>query len=174
MPRNKKLKKIGRPSGYYPEICQELIDFFSVQPFRTKKVITTGKNDYYKEEEVEIANPLPHLVTFARKIGVSYYTIWNWGKIHPEFSDALKEVEKMNERMLMDNALKGLYNSTFSIFTAKNKFGWRDEQYIKGEGFNQIFNIVIPKDYKPSNPNNRILNNLEKSDQPNELKTEAA
>ena len=56
------------------------------------------------------------------------------------------------------NALKNLYNSTFSIFMAKNKFGWRDEQHIKGDGISDIFNITINKD----SPKNRLsdLNEL--------------
>lgn len=129
-------KKTGPkgPSKYYPELCQEIIDFFDIEEFKTIKIVTTGKNDYCKEEEVEVANPLPHLIDFARKIGVNPGTISEWAKKYPEFSDALKEAKEINERMLTNNALKSLYNPTFSIFMAKNKFGWRDEQHIKTNG----------------------------------------
>ena len=78
-----------------------------------------------------------------------------------KFFYALKNLEAIQEANLVENALAGKYNASFSIFTAKNVLGWRDEQYIKGEGFNQIFNIVVPKDYKPKNPKNRILNELQ-------------
>ena len=122
----------GRPTDYKPSYCQELIDFFDIPHYTTKEVITTGKNGFEKVEYVEVPNSLPHLIHFAKKIGVTYETIRAWGKKYPEFSASLKYVKRLNEAMLMDNALKGLYNPTFSIFTAKNKYGWRDEQHIKG------------------------------------------
>lgn len=123
----------GRPTEYYPELCEEIVDFFRISPTRTLKIITTGKNDYRKEEEVEVANPLPHIIDFAHKIGVTYATISNWVKKYPEFFDAYKEVKLLREKIIEQNALKGLYNASFSIFDAKNTLGWRDEQHIKSE-----------------------------------------
>lgn len=145
------------PSKYYPELAQELIAFYDIPHFTIKTVKIYGKNEYCKEEQVEVPNSLPHLITFAMKIGVCTDTLYAWGKVYPEFSEALKKCKELNERMLVDNAMRGLYNASFSIFTAKNKFGWRDEQFLKGEGFHQIFNVVIAKDVKPRHEDNRLL-----------------
>lgn len=148
----------GRPTDYKPRYCQDIIKFFDV-PFTRERIksVTTYKDGTVKEETEEVANNLPHLISFARKIGVTYETIREWGKVHPEFSVALKEVKQMRERMIESNALTGKFNATFSIFDAKNTLGWRDEQYLKGEGFNNIMQVIIPESYKPKNPNNRLL-----------------
>jgi len=122
------------PSKYRPELCDELLEFFDIPHSRVIKTVTTGKGDFGKVEEKEVANDLPHFVTFAQKIGVSVETLNAWTKTYPEFSEAYSKAKLINERMLASNALKGLYNATFAIFMAKNKFGWRDEQHIKGEG----------------------------------------
>jgi len=53
---------MGRPTDYRPEYCQALIDFCS-----------TGKS----------------LTAFAVKIGVHRDTLYQWGKVHQDFSDAL-------------------------------------------------------------------------------------
>lgn len=142
MPRVKAKRPEGRPTSYRPEYCEQIVEFFSVKPYFQREVITTGKNDYQKVETVDVPNDLPHLVDFCLKINVNPATISDWAKRYPEFDDALKTAKLINEKMLAINALRGLYNSTFSIFMAKNKFGWRDEQYLKGENMAPIINIV--------------------------------
>lgn len=153
------MAKVGRPTKYDPKLCEEIINFFDIAPYYERKITTTGKNDYCKEETIDVANDLPHLITFARHIGVSIDTLNEWTRKHPEFSEALKTAKAINERMLAVNALKGLYQSTFSIFMAKNKFGWRDEQHLKGEGFEtkQIVQVMLPLiDDTNSTNNNQV------------------
>ncbi len=59
-----------------------------------------------------------------------------------KFSHALKTFEEKQEANLVENTLAEKYQPSFAIFTAKNVLGWRDEQYLKGEGFNNIFNVI--------------------------------
>lgn len=153
----------GRPTKYRPKFAQEILDFYSIEPYREVEVTHTNKKGETWSHFEERANDLPHLINFAKKIGVSYDSINEWEKKYPEFHQSLKQCKLMNEHMLMTNAMKALYNPSFAIFTAKNKFGWRDEQYLKGEGFNQVFNIIVSKDYKPRNPNNRLAGELTKN-----------
>lgn len=151
------MHKGGRPTDYKPKFCQQIIDFFDIEPSYKKKIITTGKNDYYKEEEIEVANPIPHITDFAKKIGVNSSSIYAWAKKHEEFSNALKEVKLKREKIIESNALKGLYNASFAIFNAKNTLGWRDEQHIKHDGMNQIFNVIIPANTATEGKRNRLL-----------------
>lgn len=161
MPRVKAKRPEGRPTSYKPEYCQQIIEFFNIAPhYERIKSVTTFKDGSIKEEKELIANDFPHLITFAQKIGVSHHTLLNWGENHPEFLDALKKCKELNERMLMTNALKGLYNASFAIFTAKNKFGWRDEQYLNHESKQIVFvahkQIDNEKNEKLSHSINRI------------------
>lgn len=124
----KKSKKVGRPSGYDPKYCQDILDYFGVDPYKTKTTIKNHKGD---EQEIEVppyATDFPTLAGFAISIGVHRDTLHEWAKTHVEFSDAYKKAKDFQERFLVINGLKGLINTPFAIFTAKNVLGWRDKQ----------------------------------------------
>lgn len=124
----------GAPTKYKKEYCQALIDFFTVEPHREVIEITRGKNDYEKETIKEVANDLPLLEKFASSIGVHRDTVQEWAKVHPEFSVATKRAKDLQKNMLVTNAIKGLYNSTFSIFLAKNITDLHDKQQVEHSG----------------------------------------
>ena len=125
-------KKMGRPTKYKPEYCQEIIEYFDIEHFEDKLVSkVTGKNDYEKEEYKEVANPLRFLTQFARKIGVATKQLYEWEKVHPEFRKALTRARELQQEMLVSNAMKGLYQAHFTIFSAKNMIGWKDKTEVE-------------------------------------------
>lgn len=95
----------GRPSKYKPEFCQELIE--------------AGKEGYSIE-------------AFAGKIGVSRECIYEWTRVHPEFSDAKKVFETASQRYWESVGKLGMlgqvknFNAAVWIFSMKNRFKWRD------------------------------------------------
>lgn len=125
----------GRPSKYDPKYCEEIIAFFDRDPYQPLMV---------KDED---GNPIPatnksgdpHLVPcafptkegFARAIGVHRDTIHQWQQDHEEFSDAIKKAEDIQKDILIQNALVGCYDRTFSIFVAKNVTDMRDKQELE-------------------------------------------
>jgi hypothetical protein len=129
----KKSNKNGRPSKYVSKYCKEVITFFDIEPHTVSSKVTTYKNGTTIEEEVEIANDLPTLASFASKIGIHRDTLNQWTKNHKEFSDAIKKAKELQEKILVTNGLKGLYNPAFAIFTAKNIIGWKDRQDITSD-----------------------------------------
>lgn len=128
----------GRPSKYKPKYIKEMIKFFNIEPFRVEKVITTGKNDYRKEEPKLIANTFPTMERFACNINVDTDTLVEWasaknksGKLkYPEFSVTYKKCKSMQKDILVANGLNGLYQSNFAIFVAKNATDMRDKQEV--------------------------------------------
>jgi len=62
-----------------------------------------------------------------------------------EFSDAVKKAKEFQEKILVTNALKGLYNPAFSIFFAKNNLGWKDRQDVTSND-GKLESLVIIKD----------------------------
>lgn len=120
-------KKTGRPSAYKPEYCQAIIEFFSIDPYTTRKItITTKKGDTIEKKE-EVANDIVFLDDFADKIGVSYETVRAWAADIPEFSVAYKKAKRLQEKFIMVNMLRGNYVAPGAIFTLKNVAKWRDE-----------------------------------------------
>jgi len=124
----------GRPSKYHPSYCDEIIAFFSVKPFETvqvpvKNTTATGKTTE-TVQLVDRPNDLPMFGMFAHKIGVHRETLTEWCRVHPEFSEAYKKAQQLQENFLTSNALRGNFEQPFAIFTAKNILGWRDRQEI--------------------------------------------
>lgn len=117
----------GRPTLYDPKYVDEILDYFNVPSFDVE--ISCDKEG--NETQKRIPNSLPTLAGFACKIGVDRTSIWEWSKKHPEFSNAIKLCKDHQERILVDNALLGRYDKTFSIFTAKNLLDWRDRHEVQ-------------------------------------------
>lgn len=134
--------KLGRPTDYKPEYCDEIREFFDRELTKTLKTVITGKNDYSREEEKEIANELPTFERFAVNIGVNKDTLYEWEKVHPEFSDSMEECRQIQQDFLVQNGLKGLYQSNFAIFVAKNYTGMRDKTEIEHSGSISVKDIL--------------------------------
>lgn len=117
----------GRPTDYKEEYCEEVVKFFNVDPYWETPITYTDKKGNVTEKVNFIANDLPTLAGFAKKIGVSRETINEWQRVHKEFSDAVKIAKECQESILITNALRGDYNPAFSIFFAKNNMGWKDK-----------------------------------------------
>lgn len=142
-------KKMGRPTKYKPQYCQELIDYFLVEPTKEVEITTRLKNgtEIYKNEERP--NNFPFFSAFARKIGVSMDTMDKWQDRFPEFAEAYKTAKALQKEFLIENGLKGLYNATAYIFTAKNITDMRDQVdqiHDVGDNFMEIYrNLPQPK-----------------------------
>lgn len=89
----------------------------------------------YKREYQEIM--IEHLSkgfsfeSYAAKINVCRDTLYEWVKVHPEFSDAKKRGEAKSllfwEQKFIENIqFPKTFNTTGWIFLMKNRFRWRD------------------------------------------------
>ena len=67
------------------------------------------------------------MYTIAHSIGTTRETIHNWKDKYPEFLDAYKKAKQLQEEIWIQNSLKGLYSTAFTIFLGKNVFGWTDK-----------------------------------------------
>lgn len=118
----------GRKPKYRDEFCDELIKYFSVEPYRvvTKKIVTK-KGDVI-EIEMDVANDTPTFAGFAAKIGVNRDTLLAWCKENQDFDYVYKLAKEYQENFLVVNGSKGLIPPAFAIFTLKNVAKWRDRQ----------------------------------------------
>ena len=137
------MAKIGRPTLYKPEYCKSLVEFFDIDAIIYRDITVTYKDGTTCDKSVPEASPTPYFSQWQKKIGISNQCFNEWTKKHQDFGDAYKRAKQLQEEFLMETALKGVHNSTFTIFAMKNICGWRDEQHIKGEGIApQIINII--------------------------------
>lgn len=130
-----KKRKIGAPTTYNPLYPKMLVDFFA-PPYYLDKDMTITKSDGMTVDKTEReALPPRFLSGFAQTIGVSSLsyrsTFMDWAARYPDFDNALKTAKELEVEMIRTNAMLGLYNPAFSIFTMKNIGGWRDEKHLE-------------------------------------------
>lgn len=126
------------PTKWKPEMCDDLVAFFSVEPNYEKEVFKVNKKgDEYSVFETK-PNQIPFFGVWERKHKISRMAVSDWAKPeneakYPGFRDAYLQAKEMQKEFLISNALLGLYNPTSFIFTAKNITDMRDvSQYEHG------------------------------------------
>lgn len=114
----------GRPTKYKPEYCEDIIAYF---------------HDH---------QGFPTIEGFAvYECDVNIDTVYEWAKIHPEFSEAKKKAMSIQKHRLCEGAFSGELNTTFSIFFAKNNCGMKDKVEQEHSGLESLnINIVKPRD----------------------------
>ena len=120
-------RKVGRPSNYRPELCDDLIKFFSRPVFIKEKVrkFVAGEEIIFEEK---VANETPFLIHWSRKHGLHPDAHIDWAKNHPEFCCALITAKRLQEAFLAELGLKNKHNAFMSYQTLKNVSGWRDQK----------------------------------------------
>ena len=138
----------GRPTEYYPELCQEMIAFFDVEPY--EKIIieeqireNTEKGTRSETKKYKlVASKLPTFIAFARSKDIHYATLNRWTKErvsdevdaplkYPEFYEAYNTCKEMQKDFLIQNGLQGTSPSSAFIFVAKNLTDMVDRQLVE-------------------------------------------
>lgn len=121
---------MARPTKYKKEYNKKMYDFFNISHTYEKEITFFDTNGNEKTKTVEAVNPLPTFERFAVMIGVCRDTLDEWKRVHPDFSDTYKKCKNLQKDMLIDLAMRGFYNPTFTIFVAKNITDMTDKQIV--------------------------------------------
>jgi hypothetical protein len=81
------MKHPGQPTKYTPEIIDEI--------------------NKYLAEAVPENMQIPTVEGIALKLGISKDTLYEWAKVHPEFSDALGKLKMMQKQALITTGIFG-------------------------------------------------------------------
>lgn len=111
-------KPFGRPTKYRPEYCQQLLDYFTLDPY--KQLVDEDNNP------TGLPPKFPTIERFSESIGVVKNTVYDWAKKHTDFSDALKRARDKQKAFLTEAAMAGIYDRTFILFASKNLINWSD------------------------------------------------
>jgi hypothetical protein len=122
----------GRPTDYLPEYCDQLIEYFEIEPNREVEIPHLKDGEVVWIDYKIVANRLPVFHEFAKKIGVTHKTLLNWCDSHVEFLQSYTQAKELQKFFLIENGLSNCYNANFAIFTAKNITDMRDRQEITG------------------------------------------
>lgn len=118
---------VGRPTSYNPEIpakAQEYLDAC----VDTEKQVITGESEKFTTFKEKTVVKLPSIEGLARYLGISKDTIYQWEKIHPEFSDVLHALRSEQADRLINMGLSGDYNPVISrLLLTKHGYAERTE-----------------------------------------------
>lgn len=125
----------GAPTKYKKEYCEEIIEYFRIEPYETKTQQEFFSDGSLKSERVVIIpTKFPTFQDFADSIGVHIDTLNEWCKKHEEFSEAYARAKQLQEKIWLINGMNGQYNSQFAIFFGKNCLGYKDKQELEHSG----------------------------------------
>lgn len=101
------------------------------------------RKDYHPENFILLSEQGKCLAQIARIWRVDRDTIYEWGKVHKEFSDAIKKGRQVCEAWYMDlgqasmigqamiDGVRVPMNNTMFVWMTKNLFKWSDKVEMK-------------------------------------------
>lgn len=131
--RKEKLIKAGQPTKYnehtIAQVRQYLLD---CEDNYVEVPILDVDGEYIRDNDGKIKTrqkhtvKLPNVAGLAVYLGVSRETLYEWGRVHKEFSDILKEVLAKQEEKLIQGGISGEYNGTIAKLIL-TKHGYSDK-----------------------------------------------
>lgn len=107
------VRTVGRPSGYSSEILD-----------KANKYLADCKS----------GKMIPYIEELASELDVSRDTVYEWEKVHPEFSDTIKKIKDYQSLRLMQEGVGNRSNPAVTIFILKAKHGFIEttQQIVDG------------------------------------------
>jgi hypothetical protein len=135
--------EMARPTDYTPELLEKANQYLlSCED----EEIERGSDE---RPTYKIRVKLPTIEGLARFIDVHRDTLYEWAKIHPEFSDILESIKAEQANKLINNGLSGDYNPTIAkLLLTKHGYSDKIEQDLTSGG--EKLNIINYGDSKSS------------------------
>ncbi len=131
----------GRPTDYREEYVDEIIAYFDIQVQSLVDVEYAKEDGSMGVRKQVVTNTFPTLSRFASKLGVTRDTLYEWahgrnadGTLkHPDFSYAYARAKDLQDALLTEGGMMGVYEGRFATLAAKNIIGWKDQVETKNE-----------------------------------------
>jgi len=137
--------KVGRPSTYKPEYCNDLLTFFEkarnllkkeeIGRPRTKQTErpSTKKDPIYYKKKYPIVL-LPTLERFSTLAKIPLITMTGWKKQHPEWKETVAQCMAIQKDMLIQMTLNGYYNAATAKLILQNCHGFTEKEEVTNKG----------------------------------------
>jgi hypothetical protein len=135
-------KHTGRPTDYKPEYCETILAYFEVCEYMVRVNApdpTYDPNVPSAHQRVRtIYADFPTIDGFCTHIGVSKNTLYRWAKLYPDFSDAISKCKSRASHLLMNQALKGRWSQSASLWVGINALGWSSKERPEPEAIDTV------------------------------------
>lgn len=122
---------VGRPSDYYPEVNQEMRDFFDTWPDYIEIEEEVASGGRVVRVKTRKQNVPPTLNKFAIKLGTSRETLYEWSCKYPEFRHTYTHCKNIQEEFLCNKGLLGEYNQGITRLMLVNHTTMRDKMEVE-------------------------------------------
>ena len=139
----------GRPTLYKPQLCQDLIDYFSIPPYTEKEIPhhdpKTGNvvwTDYKR-----LPNNIPTLTAFCAKYQLGWTTVHEWinpeePTYRPDFANAYTHARAMRADFLVNGGWNNVCQANTFKFIAVNLTDMRDKQEVEHTAKDSIASLI--------------------------------
>lgn len=122
------VNKGGRPTEYNDNMLLKAHEYLA------------SAHDYV-DNEGKFHVKIPKAAGMAIHLGVARSTLYEWAKIHSEFSDILERMNAMQEDRVIDRAMQGTYNSNIAKLLL-GKHGYSEEQHLTHDAGDTLAKII--------------------------------
>lgn len=117
--------KTGSPTKYSKSILKK-VDKYLEQTIDDDYVFTKSDGPKSTSWEEKVRVNLPTHEGFAKYIGVTKRTLYNWKERHEEFELALEKINDEQKQRLINRGLSGAYNSTIAKLVLSANHGMKE------------------------------------------------
>lgn len=126
-------KEVNSQTEYQARYAQSMDSYFAVGAQQVRyKTERFSDGSLKSRQPIISACEFPTFEGFAVKIGADAQRLAEWERERPDFAAACGRARLQQKKILITNALAGLYNSSFTQFMLINRFG--GEYSAKPEG----------------------------------------
>jgi hypothetical protein len=120
----KEKNKGGRPTTYKEEYIQKVDEYLEICKDEYDAIVKQSNSEKgYEMYDNKLKVDLPTREGFSIFIDTALSTMDGWEKKHPEFSCALRKIEKEQKKRLINMGLSGEYNSTIAKLILSSNHG---------------------------------------------------
>lgn len=122
----------GRPTDYNDQILVLAQEYLDSAKDEVKQIVS-GESEKFTAYKEKLVVNLPTIEGLAVYLQVSRDTMYEWERVHPEFSYILNVLRGLQSRELINKGLSGDYNPIIAKLLLM-KHGYSDKQEIETKG----------------------------------------
>jgi len=123
------MKKGGRPTKFNSKTFLKKVEKYLASRQDETEVVRDGKHS----PVVRLRVKLPTIEGFARFLGVTKQTLFNWEEDYPKVAKGLELIKQEQFQRLIDEGLAGYYNPTITKLILSANHGMEEETNVKGK-----------------------------------------
>lgn len=124
---------VGRPTDYNEQTVAKCYEYLEGRQDTSEDIVTGQSEKGFTTYKQKVTVKLPTIEGLAVYIGVHKDTVFEWDKIHPEFSDFLNILRGQQAERLIDNGLSGDYNPIIAKMLL-SKHGYTEKTQVEHSG----------------------------------------